>query len=593
MTDVDMVAVTSGGDTEGDAPKEEKKSASTQLVEIAEQMYEFGLGDNGEVFATPRDGDLVVRMLRGGKTSLRAQLAREYFMRTRKAAPSAALADALLVIEGMAQLGQEQELHLRVARHGGALWLDLGDVTGRAVRITRSGWTVAERAPVLFKRTALNGCLPDPERGGSLAELWGWLNVVPDDRPLVAAWLVSTMFADMPHPVLGLLGEQGTGKTTAEKVLVSILDPGPVPTRKPPRDADSWVTAASGSWVVGLDNLSDMPAWLSDSICRAVTGDGDVRRRLYTDADMAVFAFRRCIVLNGIDLGALRGDLAERLLPITLETIAEADRIEEEQLWPRWTQVHPRMLGAVLDLAAGVVAALPSVHLERKPRMADFARVLAAVDTVMCTDGLSRYLAKQRETATDSLTGDVFMTAVADHLAGNTFLGTAGELLAKVTPPDEKWRAPKGWPTTARKVTTRLRRQAPVARKAGWTLTDDGGKNKFNAVRWTITPPEDSASQDSPSSPDSSAQVEAPSGSELHQHAASQASHGERVNGEPGELEASHAENGNSPLTDAVASENTIPASKASKASHKHEPPLQDVPVGYWRDGTPVLPERK
>jgi hypothetical protein len=75
--------------------------------------------------------------------------------------------------------------------------------------------------------------------------------------------------------VLAISGEQGTGKTTAVKVLVLLLDPGPVLVRKPPRDADSWVTAAAGSWVVGLNNLSDIPSWLSDSLCRASTGHGE------------------------------------------------------------------------------------------------------------------------------------------------------------------------------------------------------------------------------------------------------------------------------------------------------------------------------
>lgn len=56
--------------------------------------------------------------------------------------------------------------------------------------------------------------------------------------------------------------------------------PSPVPLRQSPRDADSWVTAAAGSWVVALDNLSAIPPWLSDSLCRAATGDGNVKRAL-------------------------------------------------------------------------------------------------------------------------------------------------------------------------------------------------------------------------------------------------------------------------------------------------------------------------
>jgi len=474
--------------------KPQRQSASTALVEIAEELYEFGVSHAGETYGIPRAGPKVLRLLRGGKTSLRGQLAREYFRRFGRAAPQQALADAVLVIEGLAQDAEPRELHLRVARHAGSVWLDLGDGTGRAVEITAGGWAVAEQAPVLFKRTALNGALPEPA-SGELAELWGWLNVTDEDRPLVATWLVAVVFADIPHPVLGLFGEQGTGKSTAAKVLTSLLDPSPVPLRKPPRDAESWTTAASGSWVVGLDNLSAVPEWLSDSMCRAVTGDGDVRRRLYTDADMHVVAFRRCLIVNGIDLGALRGDLAERMLPITLEHIAEQDRREEHALWPDWEQAHPRLLGAVLDLAAGVLAMSPSVRLERKPRMADFARVLAAVDKVLGTEGSKRYLVKQNEIATDSLTGDPFVTTMeADLLA--PFEGTAAKLLPLVTPQADKWRPPRGWPATPRQVTRLLKRQAPSMRKAGWVIHHDSGANHDKALVWTIETPEMARNED-------------------------------------------------------------------------------------------------
>lgn len=480
---------------------DEKDSAATILVKLAMKRFTFGVSDSGETFAVPINGPRIVQMLRGGKTSLRGQLSKAYFAAKRKTAPQAALGDALLVLQGMAEEEPETQLYQRVARHGGALWLDLGDVTGKVVRIGGGRWTVEEFAPVLFRRTALNGPLPTPEPGGSLDELWSWLNVTEDDRPLLAAWLVATLYDTIPHPVLGLFGEQGTGKTTAQRVLVSILDPGPVPSRKPPKDADSWVTAAQGSWVVGLDNLTHVPDWLSDSMCRAVTGDGDVRRQLYADNALVVFAFRRCLVVTGIDLGALNGDLADRMLTIDLEVIDDADRLDEDELWPRWRETHPRILAAVLDLAASVQALLPSVSLARKPRMADFAKILAAVDQVLGTKGLAKYMEAQQKMAADALTGDQFVTMMAERLT-STFVGTSKELLYAVAPEDEKWRPPKGWPSTPRAVTTKLHRQAPVMRKAGWAVTDDGGANITNAVRWTITPP--GASGEMVGNPDSS-----------------------------------------------------------------------------------------
>ncbi len=127
--------------------------------------------------------------------------------------------------------------------------------------------------------------------------LWDFVNVDAEDRPVLLAVLVAALIqCDVPHPVLALFAEQGSAKSTTTRMLVDLIDPSPVPLRQAQRDADSWVTAASGSrgsWVVALDNLSAIPPWLSDSLCRAATGDGNVKRALYTDADLAVVKFRR------------------------------------------------------------------------------------------------------------------------------------------------------------------------------------------------------------------------------------------------------------------------------------------------------------
>jgi hypothetical protein len=466
---------------------EDRKSASTELVEIACERYEFGLGDGGETFAVPNTGPRVALMLRGGKTSLRAQLARDYYSRTGRAAGQQALADALLVIDGMAQEKEEEILFLRAARLDGALWLDLGDQAGRAIRITGEGWSVEETAPVLFKRTALNGPLPDPERGGDLSALWQWLNVAEPDRPLVIAWLVAVLFPAVPHPVLGIFGEQGTGKTTAAKLLAALLDPGPVLARKPPRDAESWVTAAAGSWLVALDNLSEIPPWLSDSLCRAVTGDGDVRRKLYTDGELAVFSYRRCVIINGIDTGAMQADLADRMLPVDLEVITAGARLTEEELWPAWQDSRPLILGALLDLAAAVIAALPSVRLDSKPRMADFARIIATVDHIGGTSGLQRYLSRGADLAAEGLSGDPFAVRL-QAVVTESFTGTSAKLLELLTPhllAGE--RLPKDWPKDGREVTTRMHKMAPALRKLGWAFSE-GKDTHSKLIEWKFSP---------------------------------------------------------------------------------------------------------
>lgn len=500
--------------------KDERKSAATVLVEMAQARYTFGISADGEPFGVPLLGDPVARLLRGGKRGLRSELAREYFRAHGKAAPQQALADALLVVEGLASEAEPVDLAQRVAQTEESWWIDLGDTTGDAIRIGSNGWTVT--APcVRFRRTILTAALPRPVPGGDLDELWRLLNVAGPDRPLVLAWLVAAMVAGIPHPILDLAGEQGTGKSTATKILTSILDPSPVPTRTEPRDADSWITAASGSWIVALDNIGSVADWLSDTLCRAVTGDGAVRRQLYTDSGLAVFAFRRAVILNGIDLGAVRGDLADRLLVVDLDVIDEAERRQDAEVQARWDDAHPRILGAVLDLAARVKAALPFVELEKSPRMADFALVLAAVDGVLGTDGLNRYRDRGRNLASEALTADSFVLAMQSQLT-EPFLGTSAELLALIAVADDR-RLPKGWPGNARRLTTLLRRQAPVMRRAGWTV-DELPAGHDNVLRWRVRRPEKARICASQASQDSQEVAHRPEKARIQ---ASRPSHGE------------------------------------------------------------------
>lgn len=478
-------------ETAGSAPKVDRTSAAARLVDLALKRYTFGVTPEGDPYAVPLPAGHVVRMLRGGRSSLRGEIAAAYRASTRRIPPAQALADAMLVLEGIAQDLPPVAVHLRVAEDRGVVWIDLGDTDEAVVRVDDRGWRIVHQdVPVLFRRTALTGAMPTPERGGTLDELWAVLNVTRADRPLVAGWLVAALGAPkIPHPALSVFGEQGTGKSTASRCLVQAVDPSPVPLRKPPRDPDGWVTAAAGSWVVGLDNLSTVPDWLSDSLCRAVTGDGDVRRQLYTDSGLSVFAFRRAILLNGIDLGGLRGDLSERLLVVNLDVIDEDDRLTEADLDEAWARAWPRVLAALLDLVSGVIRGRPAVRLAKTPRMADFAHVLAALDTILGTDGVARYLDLSRSLAADSLTADPFIVAMMSTLA-EPFEGSAAKLLDEVTPTEPGWRPGRDWPRNARAVTSTLRRNAPALRKAGWAVEDRGAGNHANATTWSLTPPE-------------------------------------------------------------------------------------------------------
>ena len=254
-----------------DAP--EAKSAANRLVQLAQSRYLLSRSEEGQPVAIPLEGPRLARTLREGRDSLRAELAAPYNLKFGKVPSSSAVADAMLVLEGLCQQGEPVRLHLRHARVGDVIFLDLGRPDGHCVRIDAAGWQVEESAPVYFQRTVLTGPMPDPVPG-DFCDLRTLVNATPEQWLLLAGWLVGASFPDIPHPVLALTGEQGSAKSTLVRLIVTLLDPDQAPLRTVPRDLHDWAVVAAGSTMVALDNLSSVPAWLSDAICRAVTGDG-------------------------------------------------------------------------------------------------------------------------------------------------------------------------------------------------------------------------------------------------------------------------------------------------------------------------------
>jgi hypothetical protein len=242
---------------------------------------------------------------------------------------------------------------------------------------------------------------------------------------------------------------------------------------------------------------------LSDSLCRASTGDGDVRRALYTDSDVSVQQFRRCPILNGVDLAIGQGDLAERVLPVDLKRPEKRRR--EDELAGSWHEARPYVFGGLLDLAAQVLDRLPAVKVDDMPRMADFAAVLAAVDEVLHTKGLARYRERSKRVAADTL-DDPFIAALVEKQS--TFSDkTSAEILGALTPDEKPRDWPKEWPQNARAVTGQLTRHGPALRSQGWVIDNDRGQNKASVLKWTIRPPEEGPETDPPNPPNPHAQV--------------------------------------------------------------------------------------
>ena len=146
------------------------------------------------------------------------------------------------------------------------------------------------------------------------------------DFVLVVAWALACLRNRGPYPVIVLSGEQGSAKSTFSAILRALLDPNTAPLRALPREDRDLFIAASNGHVLTFDNVSGLPAWISDTLCRLATGGGFAVRQLYTDQDEVLFDAARPVILNGIEDIVTRPDLADRAVFLTLEPIPEERR---------------------------------------------------------------------------------------------------------------------------------------------------------------------------------------------------------------------------------------------------------------------------
>jgi ABC-type dipeptide/oligopeptide/nickel transport system ATPase component len=114
--------------------------------------------------------------------------------------------------------------------------------------------------------------------------------------------------------LLALTGEAGSAKSTAAKTLRRLIDPNASALRSAPRDERDLFIAASNAACLIYDNLSSIPPWLSDALCRVATGGGFATRALHTDSEEALFEVARPVCLTSVGDVIARSDLANRTI---------------------------------------------------------------------------------------------------------------------------------------------------------------------------------------------------------------------------------------------------------------------------------------
>jgi len=400
-------------------------------------------------------------------------LVQAFFLQEEKAPSSEALNSTLNVLEGKGQFQCPQcKINTRIAGHDGAIYLDLGNDKWESVKIMAQGWEVGNHKEIQFHRPSGMLPLPYPSNNGAIQVLMSLLNVSFDAFMLLVGWLIQAFNPSGPYPILTLNGEQGTAKSSAARILRSLIDPNSSPLRTTPRTERDLSISGRNSWILSFDNLSYMKPWLSDALCRLSTGGGFAIRELYTNEDEVLFTAKRPIIVNGITDVVTRHDLADRAIFISLEPIPDHKRLTEKELDSRLKEALPGILGGLLDAVSVALRNIDTTRLDDLPRMADFALWVQAAEPALpwdTGDFMAVYNENRENIIRDSVESNIVASAIMTWMNGRgEWTGTAAGLLDLLDDHvDEKILKHKTWPNDVRQIGRQLRVISSFMRKVG------------------------------------------------------------------------------------------------------------------------------
>jgi len=361
------------------------KSQKTLAFEIATKAEPdvFRDQDDEPVCIIPGLSAFEVTPINGPASALNSHMAAAYCARRKAVLSPTARRELLDHFTALSLLADRRDVALRIGRHEGRVLYHLRP--GVLVGIGPDGWDLTKRSPIPFRWTPSmqpHGDPPSPGSWEGLLRLWGG-RLREEDLALAIAWLLGAMKPGGPYPLLAIVGQQGSAKSTLAKQLKRIVDPsgpGGVTVYTPPRDrtAEDVFSLARGSHLLVWDNVSTLGDALSDVLSALATGAGVGARKKYTDFDPATTYACRPLVLTSIPDAVRRADLRDRA--IIVEPLGlEGQHRDEQDVWAETEAAVLPTLGALFTACSAALRHWREIR-GPFPRMADFSRWVMAAE---------------------------------------------------------------------------------------------------------------------------------------------------------------------------------------------------------------------
>lgn len=394
-----------------------------------------------------------------------------YYQGTRDAIGQQALQKVVDLCACMAHYdGPEYPLYNRIALREGTIIYHLCTTANQVVIIDVNGFRVTDQSTPLFRYYRQQRPQVPPAGEGDVREVLPFINLKAGNKDmelLLLVYIISCFIPEYPHALLIVLGEKGSAKSTLLRLIRRLVDPAKPLLLGLPENIDDLPQQLDQNYYAPYDNVQKFSQKVSDRFCRAVTGDGDTRRKLYTDDDTFNREYQRCIALNGINVCAEEPDLLDRCLLLELERIPKNRRRREREFWKTFEGAIPRILHGVFQTLSKAITLYDSINPPGgHNRMADFEHWGCAIaealgfTTEEFVAAYERNMGVQTQVAIDESDVAQAIQALMEREEGCRWEGTASELLATLTDiaTEEKINT-KGpsWPSRANALSKSIR----------------------------------------------------------------------------------------------------------------------------------------
>lgn len=393
-------------------------------------------------------------------------------------------------------------------------WYDLCNDNWEVVQIGVEGWLIVKstESPIMFRRRLGHQAQVYPAKDydinvldiNVLDQFIGLLNLKDDAgiRLIFKCYLIALLIPGIAKPVLMIHGPKGAAKTTCQDLTKLALDPSKAANLTLPRDTQQLAQQLEHNFLVYYDNVSILREWISNDLCRAVTGTANSKRELYTDDDDIIHQFRRPIGFNGLNLAATRGDLLDRGLIIEVERIDENKRRRlEGDILLEFERIKPQLLGYIFDILVKVlqVKARGGITITSMSRLADFetdCEIIARCLGYKEDEFTKAYRANRDVASSVVIEGSQVAKAIIELMNDKeTWSGTATVLLAELEIAAKKLRIDtikdKSWPKGANVLSRRLTEIKVDLENAGiFISTTENTKTKTKTIVLCKRPPE-------------------------------------------------------------------------------------------------------